>query len=110
METRAIAKYVRISPRKVHFIANEIRGKKVDDALAFLMFTPKHGARVLYDVLKSAVANAENNFDADREKLYVKDAYANDGPRMKRYRPKAKGMAYPIIKRTSHIGVVVADE
>lgn len=110
METRAIAKYVRIAPRKVHFICDEIRGKQVDDALAFLMFTPKKGARILSDVLKSAVANAEHNNNADRSKLYVKDAYANDGPRMKRYRPKAKGKAYPIIKRTSHIGVVVADE
>lgn len=110
METRAIAKYVRISPRKVHFICREIRGKQVDEALAFLMFTPKKGARILSDVLKSAIANAENNFEADREKLYVKDSFANEGPRMKRYRPKAKGKAYPIIKRTSHIGVVVADE
>ena len=110
MKTSAIAKYVRISPRKVHFICQEIRGKQVDEALAFLMFTPKKGARILSDVLKSAVANAEHNFEADREKLSVKEAFANEGPRMKRYRPKAKGKAYPIIKRTSHIGVVVADE
>ncbi len=110
MKTKAIAKYVRISPRKVHFICDEIRGKNVDEALAFLMFTPKKGARILYQVLKSAVANAEHNFEANREKLYVSEAFANDGPRMKRYRPKAKGMAYPIIKRTAHIGVVVSDE
>ncbi|MDO5716624.1 MAG: 50S ribosomal protein L22 [Tissierellia bacterium] len=110
MKTRAIAKYVRISPRKVHFICDEIRGKQVDEALAFLMFTPKKGARILSDVLKSAVANAEHNFEANREDLYVAEAFANDGPRMKRYRPKAKGMAYPIIKRTAHIGVVVSDE
>lgn len=110
MKTSAIAKYVRISPRKVHFICQEIRGKQVDEALAFLMFTPKKGARILSDVLKSAVANAEHNFEADREKLIVKEAFANEGQRMKRYRPKAKGKAYPIIKRTSHIGVVVADE
>lgn len=110
MKTSATAKYVRISPRKVHFICQEIRGKQVDEALAFLMFTPKKGARILSDVLKSAVANAEHNFEVDREKLIVKEAFANEGPRMKRYRPKAKGKAYPIIKRTSHIGVVVADE
>ena len=109
MEARAIAKYVRISPRKVHFICDEIRGKQVDEAISILMFTPKKGARILEKVLRSAIANAENNFNLDREDLYVYKAFANDGPRMKRYRPKAKGMAYPIIKRSSHIGVVVKE-
>lgn len=110
MEARAEAKYVRISPLKVHFIAREIRGKQVDEALAILHFTPKKGARLMEKVLKSAVANAENNFGLDREKLIVLKAYANDAPRMKRYRPKAKGSAYPILKRLSHLGVVVAEK
>ena len=109
MEAKAVAKYIRISPLKVGFICNEIRGKRVDEALSILKFTPKKGAKVLEDVLNSAVANAENNFNMDRDKLYISDAYANDGPHMKRFRPKAKGMAYPILKRSSHIGIVVKE-
>lgn len=109
MEAKAIAKYIRISPLKVNFICREIAGKQVDEALAILKFTPKRGAKVLEKVLNSAVANAENNFNMDRDSLYVAEAYANDGPHMKRWRPKAKGMAYPIIKRSSHIGVVVKE-
>ncbi|MDO4662316.1 MAG: 50S ribosomal protein L22 [Tissierellia bacterium] len=109
MEVNAIAKYVRISPLKVNYICREIRGKQVDEALNILRFTNKKGARLLEDVLKSAIANAENNNGLDRNDLYVKRAYANDGPTMKRWRPKAKGTAYPILKRTSHIGVVVAE-
>lgn len=110
MEAKAIAKYVRISPLKVNYICDEIRGQKVDDALSMLKFTNKRGAYELYKVLHSAVANAENNLHLDRDSLYVKKAYANDGPTMKRFRPKAKGMAYPILKRSSHIGVVVAEK
>lgn len=109
MEARATAKYVRISPLKIHFICDEIRGKNVEEAKAILMFTPKRGAKELLKVLNSAVANAENNLNLDATDLYVKEAYANDGPTMKRFRPKAKGMAYPILKRSSHIGVVVAE-
>lgn len=109
MEARAIAKYVRISPLKVNFICEEIRGKQVDEALVMLQFTPKRGAKELSKVLNSAIANAENNFNLDRDELYVKEAYANDGPTMKRYRPQARGMAHPINKRSSHIGVVVAE-
>ena len=109
MEAKAIAKYVRISPLKVNSICAEIRGKQVDEALAMLKFTPKRGARELAKVLTSAVANAENNLNLDRENLIVKEAYANDGPTMKRFRPKAKGMAYPSLKRSSHIGVVVTE-
>lgn len=109
MEARAIAKYVRISPLKVNYICDEIRGKQVDEALSILKFTPKRGARVLEKVLNSAIANAENNLNLYRENLYVYQAYANDGPHMKRWRPKAKGMAHPILKRSSHIGVVVKE-
>lgn len=110
MEARAIAKYIRISPLKVNYICKEIRGKQVDEALTILRFTPKKGARVLEKVLNSAIANAENNFNLDRDNLYVKEAFANDGPTFKRWRPKARGMAYPILKRTSHIGVVVEEK
>lgn len=110
MEARAIAKHVRISPLKVGFICNEIRGKDVEEALSILRFTPKKGAKILEYVLKSAIANAENNLHLDRENLYVSEAYANDGPQMKRWRPRAQGMASPIIKRTSHIGIVVKEK
>lgn len=109
MIAKAEARYVRISPLKVHFICKEIRGKNVDEALSILKFTPKKGARILEDVLKSAIANAENNFALDRANLVVDKAWANDGPTMKRFRPKAKGSAYPILKRTSHIGVTVKE-
>ena len=109
MEVKAIAKYVRISPLKVNFICKEIRGKQVDEAMAILKFTPKRGARLLSEVLKSAVANAEHNNNLNRDDLIVKEAYANDAPVMKRYRPKAKGAAYPILKRSAHIGVVVSE-
>ncbi|MDO5725688.1 MAG: 50S ribosomal protein L22 [Tissierellia bacterium] len=109
MEAKAIAKYIRISPLKVNYICREIRGLQVDEALALLSFTPKRGAHELLKVLNSAIANAENNLGLDREKLFVKQAYANDGPTMKRFRPKAKGMAYPILKRSSHIGIVVEE-
>ncbi|WP_300409483.1 50S ribosomal protein L22 [Lagierella sp.] len=109
MEVKAIAKYERISPLKVNFICKEIRGKNVDEALAILKFTPKKGARLLEKVLKSAIANAEHNFNLDRDELIVAHAYANQAPVMKRWRPKAKGSAYPILKRSSHIGVVVKE-
>lgn len=109
MEAKAIAKYVRISPLKVNYICNEIRGRQVDEALAILQFTPKRGASELEKVLKSAIANAENNLSLDRENLYVKEAYANDGPQLKRWLPRAKGMADTILKRSSHIGIVVEE-
>lgn len=110
MEVRSEAKYVRISPLKVHFICREIVGKNVDEALNILRFTPKKGAKLLQKVLLSAIANAENNHNLNRDLLVVEKAWANDGPTMKRIRPKAKGSAYPILKRTSHIGVVVREE
>ncbi|WP_427340462.1 50S ribosomal protein L22 [Caloranaerobacter sp. DY30410] len=109
MEARAIAKYVRISPRKVQIVANLIRGKDVNEALAILKFTPKKSARLLEKVVKSALANAENNFDMDRDNLYIAEVYANQGPTLKRWRPRAQGRAYPILKRTSHIGVVLRE-
>lgn len=109
MQAKAIAKYVRISPLKVNFICKEIRGKQVDEAIAILKFTPKKGARILEKVLNSAIANAEHNFGLNREDLFVSQAYANNAPVMKRWRPKAKGMAYPILKRSSHVGVVVEE-
>ena len=110
MEAKAIAKYVRITPRKMKPVADLVRGKNVDEALAILKFTPRKGAEILGKVVESAVANAENNFGMDRENLYIDQVYANQGPTLKRWRPRAQGRAYQILKRSSHIGVVVKEK
>ncbi len=110
MEARAIAKYIRISPRKVQEVADLVRGKKVNEALAILEFTNKRGAGILKKVVSSAVANAENNDDMDRENLYIAEVFANQGPTLKRFQPRAQGRAFMIRKRTSHIGVVVKEK
>ena len=104
-----IAKYIRISPRKVRIVADLIKGKSVDDAYAILTYTPKAASPVLAKVLKSAEANAENNNGLNREKLYVETAIANPGPVLKRYMPRGRGSASSIKKRTSHITVVLKE-
>ena len=109
MESRAVAKYVRIAPRKVRVVMNLIRGKNVAEAFAILKFTPKVGADVIEKVLKSAVANAENNFDMNVDKLYISSAYVDQGPTLKRIHPRSRGQAFSIFKRTSHVTVVVAE-
>ena len=110
MEARAEHKFARISPRKVKIVCDMIRGKDVDVAQALMKQTPKAASELLIKVLKSAVANAENNFDMDPDKLYVKETYANPGPILKRGMPRAQGRMYRINKRTSHITVVVAEK
>ena len=110
MEAKAVAKYVRIAPRKVRVVMNLIRGKNVADAFAILKFTPKVGSDVIEKVLKSAVANAENNFDMNVDKLYVASAYVDQGPTLKRIHPRSRGQAFSIFKRTSHVTVVVAEK
>ena len=107
---KAIAKTVRVSPRKSRLVIDLIRGKNVADAIAILKFTPNKAAGIIEKVLMSAIANAENNFDLDVEKLVVSEAFVNEGPTMKRFRPRAKGSASPINKRTSHITVVVTEK
>ncbi len=107
METRAEAKFVRISPRKVRLVMDQIRGKKVEEARGLLLFAPQKGARVLKKVLDSAVANAEQNSSVDVDTLYVKRVYANEGPTLKRFRPRALGRATRIRKRTSHLTVIL---
>ena len=109
MEARAIAKYVRMSPMKVGVVLDLIRGKNVNEAFAILQYTPKDAAVVINKVLKSAVANAENNFALDTDKLYVSEAYVGQGPTLKRFRPMDHGKAFRINKRTSHITVVVKE-
>ena len=106
---RAEARYVRISSRKVAVVADLIRGKNVDEAMAILEFTPKAGAEVLIKLLKSAIANAENNNGMDHSKLYVAEVYSNQGPTLKRIRPAAKGSAVRIRKRTSNTTIVLKE-
>ena len=109
-EARATLKFARISSRKVKIVADLIRGKDVDEALAIMKFTPKASSEVLEKLLKSAIANAENNHDMKSENLYVAEIYANQGPTLKRIRPAAKGSAVRIRKRTSHITIVLKEK
>ncbi len=109
VEAKAILKYARISSRKVKIVADLIRGKKIDEALTTLKFAPKASSEILEKLLKSAIANAENNHFMDRSKLYVAEIYANQGPTLKRIRPAAKGSAVRIRKRTSHITIVLRE-
>jgi large subunit ribosomal protein L22 len=110
MRVTATAKYVRISPRKVRLVADLIVGRPVEEAAAILRFMPNAAARDVAKVLRSATANAENNFNLTADELRVVSAVANEGPTLKRIRPRAQGRAFQILKRTSHISVSVADE
>ena len=103
----AHAKYVRISSSKVKIVIDLIRGKSVDDAVAILQFTPKAASPVVLKVLNSAIANAVNNSELDRKSLYVAEVYANPGPTLKRFVARSRGSASPVLKRTSHISVVL---
>lgn len=109
MEARAVARHVRISPRKARQVIDLIRGKDVDEALTILKFTPKGASPIVEKVLRSAVANAENNFEMDVDSLYVAECFVDVGPTLKRIRPRARGMADRIRKRTSHITVILRE-
>lgn len=109
MESRAVAKHIRISPRKARQVVDLVRGKSVGEALNILRFMPNKAATPIYKVVESAAANAENNFDMNRDDLYVSKIFVDEGPTMKRIRPRARGMADRIRKRTSHITVVLAE-
>ena len=102
MEARATLRYARISPRKVQIVLDLIRNQDADKAMAILRFTPKAACEYLEKLLKSAIANAENNHGMDVEKLYVAEIYSNAGPMLKRIRARAQGRAFRILKRTSH--------
>jgi len=107
METKAVAKYIRISPQKTRLVADVVRGMDVETALTTLRFMPKKAARILRKVIESAVANADQMETIDVDSLYVKSIQVDGGPSLKRFRPRAMGRATRIIKRTSHITVVV---
>ena len=110
MEAKSQMSYARISPRKVGIVCDIIRGKDTKTAMAILQQTPKAASELLIKVLKSAVANAENNFGMDPDNLYISETYANAGPILKRVMPRAQGRAFRINKRTSHITVVVKEK
>ncbi len=107
MEARAVARYVRVSPRKARLVVDLIRGKSVDEASAILKFTPRAAAEIVEKVLRSAVANAEKNLKIKSDTLIVSTTFVDEGPTLKRIRPRAQGRAFRIDKRTSHITVVV---
>ncbi|MBO8178387.1 50S ribosomal protein L22 [Aeribacillus pallidus] len=110
MQAKAVARTVRIAPRKARLVVDLIRGKQVGEAVAILRHTPKAASPIVEKVLKSAVANAEHNYDMDVNNLVITEAYVNEGPTLKRFRPRAMGRASQINKRTSHITIVVSEK
>ena len=109
MRVSATARYLRGSTRKANLVVAAIKGRPVEEAAALLKFMPQHAAHDVLSVLKSATANAENNHNLSAEDLFVADAQANEGPTIKRWRPRAQGRAFPIHKPMTHITIVVAD-
>ncbi|MBF0474703.1 MAG: 50S ribosomal protein L22 [Deltaproteobacteria bacterium] len=107
MEVKACVKYVRISPRKAGLVADAIRGKRVEDALNVLKFTPKKAARIIYKLLSSALANAEQSKQIDVDVLFVKIIFVDGGPTQKRFMPRAMGRATRVLKRSSHVTIVL---
>ncbi len=110
MEVKAVAKNVGVSAHKIRFVVNLVRGKKVEDALTILRFTPTPSARAVAKVVISAAANAENNFQLSPSELRIVRIFADDGETLKRFRPRSRGQVSPILKRHSHITVIVAGE
>jgi large subunit ribosomal protein L22 len=106
-KTMSLGHFVRISPQKVRLVCDQIRGKPVDEALAALEFTPRKGAKLVARVLRSGIANAENNQNLDVDTLFVKRIEVGPGPTLKRFLPRAQGRATPLLKRTSHITIVL---
>ncbi|MBR2567494.1 MAG: 50S ribosomal protein L22 [Paenibacillus sp.] len=110
MEAKAHAKFIRIAPRKVQLVVDLIRGKQVGEAVAILRHTPKSASPIVEKLLNSAIANAEHNYSMDVNNLVISQVYVNQGPTMKRFRPRAMGRASRINKRTSHITLVVSEK
>lgn len=107
METRARTRHVRISPQKMRLVVDLVRGKRVEDAIGVLEFNPRRGAKVVAKTLKSAIANAEATQNVDVDRLYVKAAFVDAGTTQKRFLPRAHGRATRVIKRSSHVTIVV---
>jgi large subunit ribosomal protein L22 len=107
-EVRAVSKYIRMSPSKIRRVLKQIQGKPYKEALLILEYMPYASCEPIIKVLRSAAANSKNNFGFDETKLFIKSAFADQGPVMKRFRPRAQGRAYRILKATSHITIIVA--
>ncbi len=107
---KAHAKFVRVSDTKARIVLEQIKGKDVNTAMGILNYSPRFAAEVIRKVLKSAIANAENNLGLDTQNLYVQEVFANQGPTMKRIRPRAQGRAYRILKRSSHISIILNEK
>ncbi len=110
MEVKAVLKYVRISPQKVRKVIAAIKGKPVEAALDILKFMPQKGSNILEKIVRSAIANADQNPDIDVDSLVVRNIFANQGPTLKRFKARARGRGTRILKRTAHITVILADE
>lgn len=110
MQAKAVARTVRIAPRKVRLVVDLIRGKQIGEAVAILNHTPKAASIVVEKLLKSAAANAEHNYEMDLNDLIISEVFVDEGPTLKRFRPRAMGRASAINKRTSHITLVVSDK
>ena len=109
MEVSATAKYLPVSARKVRLVLDQLPGKRIDEAMVMLRFLPTPHARIVEKVVKSAAANAENNYSLDAGELRIKRAYAGEGRTLKRFKAKARGRVAPILRRTSHVTVVVEE-
>ena len=109
MEARAIAKHVRIAPRKIRIVADLVRGKNVSEAMAILKFTPKVGSKVVEKLIRSAAANAEHNNDMNVDALYISEIFVDQDSTMKRIHPRSRGQAFNILKKSSHVTVVVKE-
>jgi large subunit ribosomal protein L22 len=110
MQANATLRFLRIAPRKVRLVADMIRGKPVQDAINALRFTRKSASLPLRKLIESAVANAENNHGLDIDTLWVREIRVDEGPTLKRFSPRAQGRAFPIMKRTSHVAVVLEEK
>lgn len=110
MEAKAVARYIRISPRKCRLVIDLIRGKSVQEALNILKFVPKRASKPIEKVVRSAAANAEHNLNLNKDNLVISQAFVDGGPTLKRFHPRQRGQAFPILKRSAHITVVVKEK
>ena len=110
MEVRAVSKYVRISPRKVHILIGAVKGKPVEDGLNILKFMPQKAAYIIEKIIRSAVANADQYPDIDVDSLIIRNIIADQGPTLKRFKARARGRGTRILKRTAHITVILAED
>ena len=109
MQSRATLRFLRMAPRKVRLVADLVRGRPVEEALRTLRFTPKRASLPVKKAIESALANAENNHGLDIDTLWVREIRVDEGPTLKRFRPRAQGRAFPIMKRTSHVSIVLEE-